>query len=146
MCCLRLFNILAVDDWIEHAFVPNSFQSTQVGDTLLEWTINSKWMLSCTLLSKEEIWWIEVLIILVLRFLVLKKPLLFKQGLDGKIAYDSQTKNDEPRGGEYVEHILGLEKELQLFINAWWCLVVVLILKCLNSNTLNNMNHNHYKI
>ncbi|MDO0983079.1 VOC family protein [Staphylococcus hominis] len=34
----------------------------------------------------------------------------FKQGLDGKIAYDSQTKKDEPRGGEYVEHILGLEK------------------------------------
>ena len=27
-----------------------------------------------------------------LTFLVLKKPLLFKQGLDGKIAYDSQTK------------------------------------------------------
>ena len=39
-----------------------------------------------------------------------KATAFFKQGLDGKIAYDSQTKNDEPRGGEYVEHILGLEK------------------------------------
>ncbi|MCJ1655267.1 VOC family protein [Staphylococcus sp. NRL 16/872] len=34
----------------------------------------------------------------------------FKKGLNGKIAYDSQKKTDEPRGGDYVEHILGLEK------------------------------------
>ncbi|PNZ70661.1 VOC family protein [Staphylococcus croceilyticus] len=34
----------------------------------------------------------------------------FKKGLNGKIAYDSQKKTDEPRGGGHVEHILGLEK------------------------------------
>lgn len=34
----------------------------------------------------------------------------FKEGLNGKIAYDSQRKNDVPRGGETVERILGLEK------------------------------------
>ena len=34
----------------------------------------------------------------------------FKEGLNGKIAYDSQRKTDEPRGGEIVEHILGLEE------------------------------------
>ncbi|WP_180536403.1 VOC family protein [Staphylococcus haemolyticus] len=34
----------------------------------------------------------------------------FKEGLNGKIAYDSQRKTDEPRGGETVEHILGLEE------------------------------------
>ncbi|RIL71414.1 VOC family protein [Staphylococcus devriesei] len=34
----------------------------------------------------------------------------FKRGLNGKIAYDSQKKSDEPRGGDYVEHVLGLEK------------------------------------
>ena len=31
----------------------------------------------------------------------------FKKGLDGKIAYDSQRKDEEPRGGKHVEHILG---------------------------------------
>ena len=40
----------------------------------------------------------------------------FKEGLNGKIAYDSQRKTDEPRG-ETVEHILGLEKGHPLFIN-----------------------------
>lgn len=34
----------------------------------------------------------------------------FKQGLDGKVAYDSQTQNDSPREGEFVEEVLGLEK------------------------------------
>ncbi|WP_210619252.1 VOC family protein [Mammaliicoccus lentus] len=34
----------------------------------------------------------------------------FKEGLDGKIAYDSQKKDESPRDGEYVEHILGLEE------------------------------------
>lgn len=33
----------------------------------------------------------------------------FKEGLNGKIAYDSQTKNDPPRAGESVEQVLGLE-------------------------------------
>lgn len=33
----------------------------------------------------------------------------FKEGLGGRIAYDSQTKMDEPRGGQFVEHVLGLE-------------------------------------
>ena len=41
----------------------------------------------------------------------------FKEGLNGKIAYDSQRKTDEPRGGEIVEHILGLEEGHPLFIN-----------------------------
>lgn len=34
----------------------------------------------------------------------------FKQGLDGKVAYDSQTLKDSPREGEFVEEVLGLEK------------------------------------
>jgi len=34
----------------------------------------------------------------------------FKESLDGKVAYDSQTKIDDPRSGTYVEHVLGLEK------------------------------------
>ena len=34
----------------------------------------------------------------------------FKQGLDGKVAYDNQTQNDSPREGEFVEEVLGLEK------------------------------------
>ncbi|WP_323710875.1 VOC family protein [Mammaliicoccus lentus] len=34
----------------------------------------------------------------------------FKEGLDGKIAYDSQKKDESPRDGEHVEHILGLEE------------------------------------
>ena len=38
----------------------------------------------------------------------------FKEGLDGKIAYDSQTKTEEPRGGRHVEHILGLERGAQI--------------------------------
>ncbi|ATH61655.1 catechol 2,3-dioxygenase-like lactoylglutathione lyase family enzyme [Staphylococcus pasteuri] len=33
----------------------------------------------------------------------------FKEGLDGKIAYDSQTKYDNPREGEFVERVLGLQ-------------------------------------
>ena len=32
----------------------------------------------------------------------------FQKGLDGKIAYDSQRKDEEPRGGKHVEHILGI--------------------------------------
>lgn len=34
----------------------------------------------------------------------------FKKGLDGKIAYDSLTKQDEPRGGKNVEKVLYLSK------------------------------------
>ena len=34
----------------------------------------------------------------------------FKEALDGLIAYDSQTYVDEPRAGEFVEHVLGIEK------------------------------------
>ncbi|UDI77127.1 VOC family protein [Staphylococcus taiwanensis] len=34
----------------------------------------------------------------------------FKNGLNGKIAYDSQKKSDDPRGGNEVERVLGLEK------------------------------------
>lgn len=33
----------------------------------------------------------------------------FKKGLDGKIAYDSQTEMEAPRGGEDVERYLGME-------------------------------------
>lgn len=33
----------------------------------------------------------------------------FKKALDGKVAYDSQTELDQPRGGNKVEHFLGLE-------------------------------------
>ncbi len=33
----------------------------------------------------------------------------FKEALDGKIAYDSQTEIDTPRAGEFVENVLGLE-------------------------------------
>ncbi|CAL29327.1 VOC family protein [Staphylococcus carnosus] len=33
----------------------------------------------------------------------------FKKGLNGKIAYDSQTEMESPRGGEDVERYLGLE-------------------------------------
>src|SRR5699024_1713853 len=47
----------------------------------------------------------------------------FKEGLGGRIAYDSQTKMDEPRGGQFVEHVLGLEngaeivKKIMMVIN-----------------------------
>lgn len=34
----------------------------------------------------------------------------FKEGLGAKVAYDSQTYADNPRGGEDVEHFLGLSK------------------------------------
>lgn len=34
----------------------------------------------------------------------------FKEALDAKIAYDSQTKGDDPRAGTFVEHVLGLEQ------------------------------------
>ncbi|MBF7024950.1 VOC family protein [Staphylococcus kloosii] len=34
----------------------------------------------------------------------------FKEALDAKIAYDSQTKTDDPRAGTFVEHVLGLER------------------------------------
>lgn len=34
----------------------------------------------------------------------------FKEGLDGKIAYDSQTEYDNPREGEFVERVLGLQR------------------------------------
>jgi len=39
-----------------------------------------------------------------------KATAFFKQGLDGKIAYDSQTKNDEPRGGEVCRAYLRARK------------------------------------
>lgn len=32
----------------------------------------------------------------------------FKKGLDAKVAYDSQTLDDPPRGGGEVEHFLGI--------------------------------------
>src|SRR5699024_7735592 len=38
----------------------------------------------------------------------------FKEGLGGRIAYDSQTKMDEPRGGQFVEHVLGLENGAEI--------------------------------
>lgn len=38
----------------------------------------------------------------------------FKKGLDGKIAYDSQRKDEEPRGGKHVEHILGIGEGVQI--------------------------------
>src|SRR5699024_3958152 len=38
----------------------------------------------------------------------------FKEGLGGRIAYDSQTKMDEPRGGKFVEHVLGLENGAEI--------------------------------
>ncbi len=34
----------------------------------------------------------------------------FKDALGGKIAYDSQTKANDPRAGTFVEHVLGIEK------------------------------------
>ncbi|GGB75874.1 VOC family protein [Staphylococcus nepalensis] len=38
-----------------------------------------------------------------------KATSFFKEALDGQVAYDSQTRMDDPRGGEFVEHVLGLE-------------------------------------
>lgn len=38
----------------------------------------------------------------------------FKKGLDGKIAYDSQRKDEKPRGGKDVEKILGMSKGAQI--------------------------------
>lgn len=38
----------------------------------------------------------------------------FKEALDGRIAYDSQTKMDEPRGGQFVKHVLGLENGAEI--------------------------------
>lgn len=34
----------------------------------------------------------------------------FKEALDGKIAYDSQTKADDSRSGAFVEHVLDIEQ------------------------------------
>lgn len=38
----------------------------------------------------------------------------FKKGLDGKIAYDSQRKDEQPRGGKEVEKFLGMSKGAQI--------------------------------
>ena len=38
----------------------------------------------------------------------------FKKGLDGKIAYDSQRKDEKPRSGKDVEKILGMSKGAQI--------------------------------
>ena len=43
----------------------------------------------------------------------------FKEGLDGKIAYDSQTKTEEPRGGRHVEHILYKMSDSHTFHSMW---------------------------
>ena len=36
--------------------------------------------------------------------------IFFKKALDGKIAYDSQTKADDARSGKFVEHVLDIEQ------------------------------------
>lgn len=43
-----------------------------------------------------------------------KATTFFKEGLDAKIAYDSQTADDAPRGGSAVEHFLGVQKGAEI--------------------------------
>jgi hypothetical protein len=39
------------------------------------------------------------------------QPNFFKNSLGAKIAYDSQTLDDQPRGGPLVEKLLGIPEE-----------------------------------
>ena len=70
----------------------------------------------------------------------------FQTALDGKIAYDSQKLTDEPRAGQFVERVLGIEKGAKIIKTYDGLWSRSLTLKCLNLKMHRKHRRLHYKI